>query len=155
FTYNDANPGKEGFQLQIPRTDTSEPYSAVRATVSFQGGFAFGRVFGMNSFNTSAVATAIHRPRDVMIIMDLSGSMRFQSLPGTPVSGAQAAPSSGSLARTKSLNPDTVFPKFGHYSDTATAALQGTSSIATTTNEFVDPCNISATSNSGPPIVQD
>ena len=42
---------------------------------------------------------------------DLSGSMRFQSLPARPYSGA----------RTGSMNPESVFPQFGHYVDTAGA----------------------------------
>ncbi|MBI3408896.1 MAG: hypothetical protein HY040_11120, partial [Planctomycetes bacterium] len=154
YIYNDADPSKEGFQIAIPRTDTAEPYSTVRTTVTSNSALGFGRVFGMSTFNASATATAVHRPRDVMIIMDLSGSMRFQSLPGTPMSGSQAAPSSGN-ARTRSLNPESVFPQYGHYSDISGAALQKTTGVATTTNEFVDPSNISSTQNSGPPICAD
>lgn len=155
YTYNDSNPSAEGFSIQIPRTDTTEPYSAVRATVNGTGNYSFARLFGLTSFNTSAQATAVHRPRDVMIIMDLSGSMRFQSLPATPMSGGNAAPSSTNLPRTQSLNPESIFPQYGHYSNTAAAALQGTSSIPTTGGEYVDPSNISSTQNPGPPVIAD
>jgi hypothetical protein len=163
YVYNDANPGSEGFVIQIPRTDASEPYSAVRSTINYTGNFAFGRIFGMTNYNTKAQATAVHRPRDVVIILDLSGSMRFQSLPGVPLfnwdnwgnSGTFAAASWGNLPRVVSMNPDPVYPLFGHYSDTVNAALQGTTSYPAVSGEIVDPCNISSTQNSGPPICAD
>src|SRR5436189_298458 len=72
YMYNDSNPSQEGFQILWGNTDATEPYSAVRTTINFQGNLAFARLFGMNTFNTTANATAVHRPRDVMIIMDLS-----------------------------------------------------------------------------------
>jgi hypothetical protein len=147
--------GGEGFYLQLPRQRSTDPWSAVTVTISATNPTGFGGVFGMTSFNSGAVSTAVHRPRDVVIIMDLSGSMRFQSLPGVPMSGSQAAASSSNTPRTQSMNPESVFPQFGHYSDVTGAALQGTSSIPTTTGEYVDPDNISSTQNSGPPICAD
>lgn len=144
YYFNDADPSQEGFKLQFPRSDSAEPYSAVKVTVSYSGNWSFARVLGAGGFATSASATAVHRPRDVVIIMDLSGSMRFQSLPAGPYSGA----------RTFSMNPEAVFPKFGHYSDTAGAALQGTSSQNSGSGEYYDPCNISTKTNSGPPILE-
>jgi len=166
YDYNDTNVDNEGFVLRFPRTSTSQPYGAVRSTVNYNAGqYAFARVWGINTFNTGATATAVHRPRDVVIVMDLSGSMRFQSLPGTPLSTVDnpattttdesvSDPSSGSLPRLKSLNPESVFPKFGHYSDVAGAALQGNTSYKTGGGEFVDPGNISTTSSSGPAIAE-
>src|SRR5262249_20835720 len=62
--------------------------------------------FGVLSLNTAATATAVHRPRDIAIIMDLSGSMSFDSLLGAPYSGT----------RSQSSNPDNIYPMFGHYS---------------------------------------
>lgn len=155
YVYNDSNPAKEGFQIQFPRADSKEPYSAVRATVNVPGSYAFGRIFGLSSFNTGATAVAVHRPRDVIIVLDLSGSMRFQSLPGFYLSGSgTASPSSSGRPRTKSMNPESVYPKFGHYSDTVLAALFGATSYSTG-DEMCDPCNISANANSGPPIIED
>lgn len=154
YFYNDSDPSQEGFKIQIPRTDATEPYSTVRATVTADNALAFGRVFGLSKFTTSASATAVHRPRDVMIITDLSGSMRFQSLPATYVSGGgSASPSSSSRARTHSLNPETVYPKFGHYASSS-AGLYGNTAYSTG-SEMVDPANISTTSNSGSPIIED
>lgn len=155
YNYNDSKPALEGFDPVFPRAaNSTEPYSAVRATVTGSASFSFARVFGISSGNVQATAVAVHRPRDVFIIMDLSGSMRFQSLPGIPLNGTTADPSSNSRPRTVSMNPESVFPKFGHYSATSTAALQGTTSYSTG-SEFVDPANISTTSNSGPPIIED
>lgn len=145
YTYNDADPSQEKFSLKFPRPDDSEPYSAVRATVAGQGNFMFARVFGLTTFNTTAKATAVHRPRDVVIIMDLSGSMRFQSLPGIPRSGI----------RTTSMNPETVYPRFGQYSATGSAALQGTASIPSGGGETFDPANISVTTDAGATIIED
>jgi Flp pilus assembly protein TadG len=162
YVYNDANPSAEGFQLSIPSTVSTEPYSAVQCTVTGTGNFFFARLFGLNTYNVSATAAAAHRPRDVVIILDLSGSMRFQSLPGVPLtnsniwgqSGTFAAASSGS-PRVVSMNPDTVFPLFGHYSNQAAAALSGTTTYQENTGEDLDLCNISSSQNSGPPICAD
>jgi Flp pilus assembly protein TadG len=154
YTYNDADSSKEGFDIEIPRQDTNEPYSTVRATVTASGNYAFARVLGFFKFNVSATATAAHRPRDVIIIMDLSGSMRFQSLPGIFVSGGVAQPSASNRPRNVSMNPETIFPQFGHYSDTTAAALLGATAY-TTGSEQVDLANISTKSDSGPPIAED
>ena len=144
YYYNDANPSEEGFKLQFPRKNDQEPYSAVKASINYQGSFYFGQALGMSSFDTSAGATAIHRPRDVVIIMDLSGSMRFQSLPGRPYWGS----------RTASLNPEAVYPVFGHYSDESAAALRGTKAVATGSGEYYDPANLTVETDAGPPVVE-
>jgi Flp pilus assembly protein TadG len=153
YTYNDSNPSKEQFDAQFPRTDTTAPYSAVRTTITGQSNLTFARVFGLSTANIQATAVAAHRPRDIMIIMDLSGSMRFQSLPGIPLSGTTAQPSS-TKARSVSMNPESVFPQFGGYSATSSAALQGTTAYSTG-SEQVDLANISTTTDSGPPIIED
>jgi hypothetical protein len=159
YQYDDANPNNESFKAEFPRTDANEPYSAVRATVQHlmdrkNGEVFFSSIFGASTFTTNASALAVHRPRDVVIIVDLSGSMRFQSLPGIYVDGGVASPSASNRPRNLSMNPEAIFPQFGHYSDVATAALRGTSSSSTGT-EMVDPANISTTTNSGPPIAED
>src|SRR5581483_6882300 len=155
YTYNDSSPSAEGFSVQIPRTDSTEPYSVVQSTITGSTGTSFGRVLGTTAFGTSATATAAHRPRDVMVIMDLSGSMRLESTPGAYYSGSTAYPEFPYM-RNLSLNPDSNFPQFGHYSDKNTAALQGSSSsYLADLGVTADPSNISSTTNSGPPIVQD
>ncbi|MBI2803613.1 MAG: hypothetical protein HYX68_01350 [Planctomycetes bacterium] len=154
YVYDDNNAAAEGFQIKIPNKISTEPYTAVRATINSTSPIFFGSVFGAKPFNVKATAVAAHRPRDVIIIMDLSGSMRFQSLPGINVNSGTASPSSSSRARNKSMNPDPDYPRFGPYSDTTGAALWGNSSYSTGA-EWCDPSNISYTTISGPPIAAD
>jgi hypothetical protein len=159
YHYNDSDIASEGFKLQIPRQDSAEPYSAVRATVQRQSDYFFGRVFGLSPFTAKASATAVHRPRDMIIIMDLSTSMRFQSLPGIAVNNGVAEPAFTNRPRTVSMNPESVYPKFGHYSATSLAALQGTSAYYTSGigsgKELLDPANVSVETNSGAPVCAD
>lgn len=157
YVYNDSSPSSEGFQLTMPGVPNGEPYSACQVTVNTTSPTSFGRVFGLNSFNVSATSAAVHRPRDVVIIMDLSGSMRFESLPGVYVDGSGTAwPNYPSFGRNTSMNADPNFPQWGHYSATGSAALQGNgSNYPTSTGVTVDSCNISYASNSGPAIIAD
>jgi len=154
YKYDDGNNKNEGFKLEFPRVDLTEPYTAVRVTVQNAARVYFSRLLGWTKYDTNAVAVGVHRPRDVIIIMDLSGSMRFQSLPGINLNGTTANPSVSNKPRTISMNPETRFPQFGHYSASALAALQGTKSY-TTGSEMVDPANISTATNGGPPVIED
>lgn len=134
-------PGNLRFEGQFPGPST-ENWSMARATVTDNIGsqLPFARVFNFAGVNLQAVATAAHRPRDVAIVLDFSGSMRFASLMGTPISGNRTT-----------NNPDSVFPVFGHYSATATAKLQATS--FTSPN---DPANVTTTTSDGrAPVVGD
>jgi len=165
YYYSDDSPAptQEGFKLDIPRQRDTDPWSAVRATVTANNKPFFGGLFGLSSFDSTAVATAVHRPRDVVIVLDLSGSMRFQSLPGTPStttdvfgnSGTFAYPNSISSPRTISLNPESVYPQFGHYSDTSGAALRGSTTYQARSGENVDLGNITTTQNGNSPICAD
>lgn len=140
-------PGPKRFEGQFPGP-SDENWSMVMSqiTANVTNNLAFARVFNFGSTNMQASATAVHRPRDVAVILDYSGSMRFGSLTG--LSGG-SAPYTGS--RTKSNNPDPVFPQFGHYSNVAGAALQ-----ATSFNSPYDQANITATTSDGrPPVVLD
>jgi Mg-chelatase subunit ChlD len=50
--------------------------SAVRVTATSQGhSLFFGKVLGTDSFKTNTQAVAIYRPRDIMLVLDYSGSM--------------------------------------------------------------------------------
>ena len=81
-------------------------WTLVQATVTSSQPPYVAKVFGMTTLNASATGTAAHRPRDTAIIVDFSGSMRFESLLGSPNSGP----------RVVSMNPNPVYPQFGHYS---------------------------------------
>ena len=122
---------------------SNENWSMVRATVGadLSNSLAFSRVFNFGGANVQAVATAAHRPRDVAVILDYSGSMRFGSL-------ARNDPFS---ATATSNNPDGEVPQFGHYASTGSAAL-----TATSFNSPYDPANLTATTSDGrSPIVED
>ncbi len=47
----------------------------------------FAQLLGIVHLNTTAMATAAHRPRDTVIVVDFSGSMRFESMLGGPHGG--------------------------------------------------------------------
>ncbi len=141
YIYNDSNPAAEKFDIVIPGKSASEPYTAVRATITSTSPLFFGNVFGASPLNVKATAVAAHRPRDVVIIMDLSGSMNFQSRSGCYVSGGFYYPHWG--PRNMSLNPESIFPQYGHYSDINAAALQGKSD-GSTGAEAVTRSNVSA-----------
>jgi Flp pilus assembly protein TadG len=123
----------------------SDPWTLVQANVNYTGNTFFARVFGDYLFSTSASATAVHRPRDVVTIMDFSGSMRFDSMLAAPHGGT----------RQKSMNPETVYPLFGHYSATASAALAYTSNYQVASGEIMGPDNDTTTTTDGPPVIQD
>src|SRR4051794_8618064 len=94
-----------------------ENYNLTKATVQSQCPTTFARVFGVNAFGVSASATAAHRPRDVCIILDYSGSMNNESdlwNNESYLDNGQAAP--GNPNQT-SNNAETVYPLFGHYSN--------------------------------------
>jgi Flp pilus assembly protein TadG len=135
---------QQKFTVQVPKL-TNDNWTLARVTVSATIPTFFGRIFGVQTMNPTATSTAVHRPRDVSIILDFSGSMRFDSLLGIPFSGP----------RTKSNNPESVFPLFGHYSDTATAALQNTAAYTVIGTSTYGSANITVDTASGPAIVKD
>jgi hypothetical protein len=140
-------PGPKQFEGQFPGP-SNENWSMVMAqiTANMTTSLAFAKVFNVGSTNMQASATAVHRPRDVAVILDYSGSMRFGSL-----TGLSSGSSAYSGSRTQSNNPDPVFPQFGHYSNVASAGLQ-----ATSFNSPYDPANITTTTSDGrPPVVLD
>ena len=79
----------------------------VQATVpaNVYSNLGFAKVFSMSAPNLQATSTAAHRPRDICVILDYSGSMRFSSLLALPIS----FDTNGSNARS-SNNLDTVCP---------------------------------------------
>lgn len=135
------NGNAQRFEGQFPGP-SNENWSLVRATIraNVGGGMAFSRIMNFSPSNIQTVATAVHRPRDVAIILDFSGSMRFASLMGTPYSGNRST-----------NNPDSVIPLFGHYSAVSSAALQASSFSAP-----YDQANVTTTTSDGRlPVVLD
>jgi hypothetical protein len=108
-------------------------WSLVRATVGYSGRPHFASFLGLTPYNVKAHATAVHRPRDVAIVLDFSGSMRFGSLMGLPISGSRST-----------NNPEATYPRFGHYSATSTASLLQTSSVSTINGDTYQASNTTA-----------
>lgn len=142
YTYN-INTNQ--FEILVPR-DPNDNWSLVRARVDVTGqSLSFARIFGLTAFNTSALAVGAHRPRDVALILDYSGSMRFDALLGIPYNGN----------RTKSNNPESVYPIFGHYSDVTAAALCNPNTSTSLGGEIYGSSNVVVETGAGLPIVDD
>jgi len=140
FGSYDYNQTTQTFSANYPRL-TGSPTTAVTATVTTSSSpVAFSAVFGTQLLPTlSATGQAVHRPRDIALVMDLSGSMRM----GTCL-GFDFYPSS----RT-SNNPDTLIPTFGHYSSSS-AGLQGptTNQTSGSSSYTISPSNTTAPNSS-------
>jgi Flp pilus assembly protein TadG len=130
----------QSFGAHFPALEGS-PATAVSATVtSGTSQTAFGNIFGAHLFPTvTATAQAVHRPRDIALVMDLSGSMRLGTCLGYDFI---------SSSRT-SNNPDSLFPTFGHYSSSS-AGMQGPSTNQTSgyDNYVISPSNTTTANSS-------
>jgi Flp pilus assembly protein TadG len=136
YVYNSS---AQQFQGQFPGPSTQN-WNMVQATVTSTGSNikAFGGIFNLTP-SLQAVSTAAHQPRDIALILDYSGSMRFGSLLGLLYYGNRNG---------NNLNP--VYPVFGAYS-CSTAGIQGTMPAS----PYLD-ANIDWTTSDGrPPIAQD
>ena len=120
-------------------------YNLTKATVTASIKNQFSRVFGLSLSNISTVAIAAHRPRDIAIVLDYSGSMNNESDLWNCESYL------GSLEGT-SNNTDPVFPQFGPYNTTFSplALMQCTS-----TDPRVGLCNVTQTVSGVPAMVND
>jgi Flp pilus assembly protein TadG len=135
----DYNQSTQTFNANFPAT-TGAAYTAVAATVTANTlPAAFSKIFGAQYLPAvSTTAQAVHRPRDIALVMDLSGSMRFGTCLGFDFYTS---------SRTCN-NPDTLFPTFGHYSS-ASAGMQGpTSSQTSAVDSYTIPPSNTTVSNS-------
>ncbi|MFO0879259.1 MAG: Tad domain-containing protein [Gemmataceae bacterium] len=141
------------FIIATNRLSNTEAWSLVRATVNATNNTTFGRILGVQSLNASAVAVAAHRPRDVAIVIDFSGSMRLNSLLGAPITDATGL---NLTSRNRAMNVETAYPTFGHWTNVST--WRGTSAqvaFNTATGESVGPSNFTQLTDEGKPIIED
>jgi Flp pilus assembly protein TadG len=122
----------------------TESWSAVRVSINTSQPMYFARVLGINSLPATALATAVHRPRDIALVLDYSGSMKYAC--------EMAYPQSGDL--TGSLNPDPAYPKFGHWS-IMSSVMQRTTLYVDSGGETHAPNNYTMETQNGPPVVKD
>ncbi|MGE3817986.1 MAG: pilus assembly protein TadG-related protein [Isosphaeraceae bacterium] len=140
YTYDTST---NGFRTHLPAASWDTP-NLVQARVTYSGQNLFARVFGLNTFNADGTAVAVHRPRDVAVILDMSGSMRFDTLLGVDYYSS----------RSESRNPETVYPQFGHYASNS-SNLFTTSTSSTIGNNTFGQANVTVDTASGPAIVSD
>jgi Flp pilus assembly protein TadG len=127
-------------------------WTSTQVTISAQQPSYFGQVFGLGPFSVGATAIAVHRPRDVAIVLDFSTSMQYGSntnIRGTTNGGATAG----------SINPDTVYPQFGPWSMYPTSSIPNpmcaNSGYADRGGEGHALSNLTTLGNGGPPLVGD
>ena len=113
WTYNTPT---QTFQGQFPGPSGTN-WSLVQATVTsnIASQLAFSRLFNYTRRQREVTSTAIHRPRDIAVVLDFSGSMRFSSLLGVDYATSTRA----------SNNPDGLIPVWGHYSDVSDGGPPG------------------------------
>ena len=156
---------------------TGRVWTSARVTLSVNQPLFFARVFptlkGANptmpgTWQNGATATAVHRPRDIALILDYSGSMRFGSTFNWGEGNRSPALDGGSLSN------DPVYPQFGHYQrytayNTANPNAGRVGDPGTRPNplyttvgytapgsgELLAPSNYTATNSSGPACVND
>jgi Putative Flp pilus-assembly TadE/G-like len=98
------------FQVVFGQTPAiNEAFGAMQVAIRTQQPTVFANVLGIQSIAVGAVATAVHRPTDLAVVLDFSGSMAYCSQFFYP-------DSSGYSPATGSLNPDPNFPRFGPWS---------------------------------------
>jgi len=131
----------------------NEAYGAMQVVITTDQDTYFGRVLGVSSMQVSARATAVHRPRDIAISLDFSGSMKYSSEFNYPSASAVVDVTGG-------LNPDDRFPRFGPWI-IYPIATTGNPNPMHRVDRYVDSGgeahsanNLTVQTNSGPAIVK-
>jgi hypothetical protein len=110
------NTGSQSFSTQYT-LNAGELYNLTQATVNLNLPTTFAKALGISTFNVSATAIAAHRPRDVAVVLDYSGSMNNESDLWNNESYLDNGQSAPNNTNWTSNNTETVYPKFGHYSN--------------------------------------
>ncbi len=103
------DPAQQLFYPQMP-PQAPDNYSLAQVTVSPGRPSGFAKVFGVSTLNVSATAIAAHRPRDICMVLDYSGSMNNESDLWV------VEPEYGAANYNTSNNTDPIYPQFGPYS---------------------------------------
>jgi hypothetical protein len=138
--YYDTSTGS--FSISPSSKQPGDNWTLVQATVTSGQPSLFGNLFGLSSLNATATATAAHRPRDVVLVIDFSGSMRFESLLGSSYYGVRSA----------SMNPDTVYPTFGQYNGNS-SMLTYSADVQVPTGEVIGAANTAVTTSYAPSTI--
>lgn len=124
---------------------TGENWTAVECSVSSgtQNNF-FAQLLASPTYSTTATAVAAHRARDVILIADLSSSMRLDSQLGAPHYGK----------RVQAMCTDPVYPKFGHYNGNS-SWVYNTNVYVLSNGEVGGNSNLTIDSNAGTALIKD
>ena len=164
YVYNSTAMTFEGVLNQPP--GANQNYGLMQVSIMTQQPTYFGNIMGIASMNVGATATAVHRPRDIAIVLDFSGSMGYATQFKYPAFGTV----------TGLLNPDPAFPQFGPWSIFAgpgmvldpnnpgsppsnyatyvpPTPLQRVFTLTDNSGEYYGPNNISTDTSDGPAVV--
>jgi Flp pilus assembly protein TadG len=140
FGSYDYSQSTQSFSPSFPPKSGSTT-TAVSATVTSSSvSPAFGKLLGATVLpSVTATAQAVHRPRDIALVMDLSGSMRMGTCLGFDFYPTTRATN----------NPDTLVPTFGSYSSSS-AVMQGptTNRTSGSSSYTIPPSNTTAPNSS-------
>jgi Flp pilus assembly protein TadG len=139
YHYNYTN---QTFSPEFP-PGANENYNLTQVTITHTFNTTFAKVLGVNTMTVNATSTAAHRPRDVAVVLDFSGSMNNESDLWNCESYL------GSYLNTPN-NTDPVFPQWGPYapSFSPAATMQCTSN-----SNLVGLCNVTQAVSGIPAIV--
>ena len=98
------------FELRRELSPEGSSWSAMEVRIAVDRPTFFARLLGINNLNTGATAIAVHRPRDIALVLDFSTSMRFGSL----TNWENGYGGSGDEVYGM-LSPDPSYPRFAHY----------------------------------------
>jgi hypothetical protein len=122
----------------------SGSWTGIRVTLAVTQPTYFMGVFGVTTMPTGAVATAVYRPRDIAFVLDMTSSMGYASQFNFQITGQPTG---------QSLNPDNLFPAFGHYVSIPDK-LQATVNQSNGSGEAISRNNYTMATSGGPPIVR-
>ncbi len=170
FKYDSST---QRFKVSYPGSvSAGDSWSAMRVELASQQPTYFMRVMGVTAMPTGAVATAVHRPRDIAFVLDFTGSMAFSSTCNWP-------DETDTMTQVKApveglMNSDPAYPKFGHYARytfyqnaSITSAGPASSVVSDRPNplQITDayknasgsyyPNNHTITTSGGPPVIED
>src|SRR5262245_37373812 len=149
----DLNQNK--FVIDPAGKQASDAWSLVQATVQHSDTAFFAKIFNVTALSTQAISTAAHRPRDVAVVVDFSGSMRFSSILGGPYLAKDSTGAFFIADRTASLNDDPNYPRFGHYSSSS-ANLRYRGPISIPTGELMHRSNlVDPNTGQGPAVIDE
>jgi Flp pilus assembly protein TadG len=134
--------GSQTFYPVFP-PGANENYNLTQVSITHSYSTTFANVIGVPNVTISVTSTAAHRPRDVAMVLDYSGSMNNE----TDLWNCETY--LGSYYNTPN-NTDPVFPQWGPYSPSFSplATMQCTSS-----SNMVGMCNITTSVNGVPALV--